>query len=203
MPKQIAILGWGSLLWDGRDDFDRWHDEWRLDGPVVKIEFSRISSSRLDALTLVIDPAYGVDTCVAWCLSRRSTIEDAVADLRCREGTTMKRIGRVVLGAGPVLEDQPAVGIAAWARQYKLDAVVWTQLASNFESEIGRPFSVDEAVAHVRRLHPTGKAKAAEYVWRAPAFVQTPVRSALQQEPWFLVGDDAPRVPEAGKECPS
>src|SRR5438105_3189676 len=30
---KIAILGWGSLLWEGGVDFDRWHDEWRYDSP--------------------------------------------------------------------------------------------------------------------------------------------------------------------------
>jgi hypothetical protein len=54
MPPKIAILGWGSLLWEGGAEFDRWHDEWRLDGPVLRLELSRVSSRRLDALTLVI-----------------------------------------------------------------------------------------------------------------------------------------------------
>ena len=61
MLPQIAILGWDSLLWEGGAEFDRWHDEWRLDGPVIKIEFSRVSSSRLNALTPVIDRTNGVD----------------------------------------------------------------------------------------------------------------------------------------------
>jgi len=56
MPK-IAILGWGSLLWDASDaEFDSLHDEWKTDGPVLKLEFSRKSASRLNALTLVIEP---------------------------------------------------------------------------------------------------------------------------------------------------
>lgn len=47
MPPQIALLGWGSLLWEGGAEFDRGHDEWRLDGPELKLEFSRVSTSRL------------------------------------------------------------------------------------------------------------------------------------------------------------
>jgi hypothetical protein len=50
---KIAILGWGSLLWDkSKREFDDQHDGWRFDGPVLKIEFSRISSSHDNALTL-------------------------------------------------------------------------------------------------------------------------------------------------------
>lgn len=183
MPPQIGILGWGSLLWDGGPEFDERHDAWRFDGPVLKLEFSRVSTSRLRALTLVVDDLHGVDTCVAWCLSRRSEIADAVADLRCREGTTMANIGCWTADAAP--EPNPA-GISEWARARRLDAVVWTKLASNFESEVERPFSVEEAVAHVSKLPPEGKVKAAEYVWRAPAFVRTPVRAALEREPWFV-----------------
>jgi hypothetical protein len=50
---------------------------------------------------------------------------------------------------------------------------------------VGKPFSVVAAIAYIKGLSPEGKAKAAEYVWRAPDFVQTPVRAVLQQEPWF------------------
>jgi hypothetical protein len=75
--------------------------------------------------------------------------------------------------------------ILAWAKERKLDAVVWTALTSNFEKEAKKPFSIDAVAAYVKTLSPAGKAKAAEYVWRAPEFVQTAVRLALQQEPWF------------------
>lgn len=39
---QIAIIGWGSLVWDPRDlpIESPWHD----DGPELPIEFARISS---------------------------------------------------------------------------------------------------------------------------------------------------------------
>ena len=41
-------------------------------------------------------------------------------------------------------------------------------------------------LSHMKTLTPEGKVKAAEYIWRAPEFVKTPVRTALQKEPWFL-----------------
>ena len=39
MPPQIAILGWGSLLWEERPEFDKRHDGWRCDGPSLKLDF--------------------------------------------------------------------------------------------------------------------------------------------------------------------
>jgi len=92
---RIAFLGWGSLLWEGGTEFDKYHDEWNFDGPQLELEFSRISERRLGALTLVIDREHVVQTTVAWCLSNRRRVEDAICDLRCREETTVGNIGRL------------------------------------------------------------------------------------------------------------
>jgi hypothetical protein len=181
---RIAILGWGSLLWEGGPEFDRWHDEWQLDGPTLRLEFSRISSSRLGALTLVIDGNNGAANTVAWCASKRKHVEDAVADLRCREGCSIRDIAYVDLAAeGP--QPESVADVASWGRQRRLDFVLWTALRSNFEIKTGGPFTVPAALAYVRELKAEGKAKAADYIWRAPDFVQTPLRAALQQPPWF------------------
>jgi hypothetical protein len=185
---KIAILGWGSLLWEGGSEFDKWIEEpWYDDGPQLKVEFSRVSEKRLGALTLVIDAEHGFLTQVAWCLSKRARFEDAVADLRCREGTPIENIRHICIDDEPAprnIADKQDL-IVAWAREHKLDAVIWTALESNFRQKVGKPFSVTAVVAYVKSLSPDAKAKAAEYVWRAPEFVKTAVRSALQQEPWF------------------
>lgn len=93
---RIAILGWGSLIWDERKEFDQTHGEWAPDGPSLKLEFSRVSQSRDGALTLVIDERNGDECEVSYALSTRSNIEDAVCDLKCREGTVLKRIGCIL-----------------------------------------------------------------------------------------------------------
>jgi hypothetical protein len=74
--------------------------------------------------------------------------------------------------------------IIAWAKEKELSAVVWTDLEANFNSK-GATFSVDAAISHLKQLPPAAKSKAAEYVWRAPDFVKTRLRSELQKEPWF------------------
>jgi len=56
----------------------------RLTGPILKIEFSQLSKTRLGALTLVFDEEHGSPTTVAWCQSKRRSPEDAICDLRCR-----------------------------------------------------------------------------------------------------------------------
>ena len=90
---KIAILGWGSLLWEQRAEFDKQHEAWQFDGPSLKLEFSRVSQTRNDALTLVLDINNGKSCQVAYALSKRKNPDDAICDLRCREGTTLKNIG--------------------------------------------------------------------------------------------------------------
>lgn len=184
---RIAILGWGSLLWEGGAEFDRWHTDWTYDGPILKIEFSRISKKRLQALTLVIDDEHGAATKVAWCLSKRTRLEDAVRDLQSREDTTTDKIGSVLISpTDDSRKDTSAEGpIGTWARARNLDAVIWTALRSNFKKETKKAFSVAAAMTHLKSLAPEAKVKAAEYVWRAPNFVRTPLRAATQVEPWF------------------
>jgi len=86
-------------------------------------------------------------------------------------------------------EEEALKSVRRWASENKMDVVVWTDLASNFEEEskiIGnKPFSMEAALSYVQALSPEEKAKAAEYVWRAPAFIDTPLRRALQSQPWF------------------
>jgi hypothetical protein len=213
---KIAILGWGSLLWDDRPEFKSFNDRlngWNNDGPTLRLEFARVSESRDNALTLVLveEPA-GAPCTVAHALINRKLLEDAICDVRCREGANLADIGYCVVN-----DPQDSRGydtavvnaIRAWAAEKEFDAVVWTDLRSNFpeKSKPKAEFSVLAAVAHIQHLDPKGKSKAAEYVWRAPVFVQTPLRTVLQAEPWFqplplcAPGAAAEPVPQAPPQC--
>lgn len=187
MAAQIAILGWGSLLWDPRPDFDEHHHAWQFDGPEIKLEFSRVSQHRRGALTLVIDREKGEICRIAYALSKRKNPEDAICDLRSREGTTRANLGYFFADGWPHQSRDPASleSIRVWSKVKKFDVVVWTDLDSNFEKVCGKPFEVGAALAHVQSLDAEAKSLAAEYVWRAPAFVDTQLRRALQVQPWF------------------
>jgi len=184
----IAILGWGSLLWEDAPEFDRWHDDWRLDGPTLPLEFSRVSTRREGALTLVIDHEAGSPTVVAWTRSRRCTLDDAVADLRCREGTIIRNIGRYGEDDSVSRNDRAHAAIADWARSCDERAVIWTALPSNFHETTKEQFSIEAAKRYLDSLPPRGKVKAAEYIRRAPQFVRTSLRAAVEIEPWFPGG---------------
>ena len=76
-----AILGWGSLLWDSSTYPLKLSSEWLADGPVLPIEFSRVSQSRGGALTLVIDPEHGAECRTSYAISSRRRLDDVVCDL--------------------------------------------------------------------------------------------------------------------------
>ena len=184
---RIAILGWGSLLWEPWPDFDRWRDAWRIDGLALKLEFSRISSSRKGALTLVIDPVCGVPNPVAYSISARAAVDDALADLQRREGTTALHIGYVCLASSRHRYRDLDAGktIEAWGSRNGLDAVIWTDLPSNFEEKTGLRFSVTDAIEYLKKLDESSRSTALQYICQAPPFVQTPLRSALGADLWF------------------
>jgi hypothetical protein len=189
MPPNIVILGWGSLIWDARPDFDQQHGVWEMDGPTLPLEFSRVSASRADSLTLVLDEQNGSSCTVSHARSSRREPDDAIADLRCREGTTLANIGYYFRdGSRSNSRSKSALAvIAKWADGKGIDVVTWTDLASNFHSKSSQKcsFTVAAAVAHLQSLPASAKAKAAEYMWRAPHFIDTPLRRTIQAEPWF------------------
>jgi hypothetical protein len=86
----------------------------------------------------------------------------------------------------PVGESETLQTIQRWAAEKSVDVVIWT-LANNFreKSKFKKPFSVANALSHILALDDQGKVRAAEYVWRAPSFIDTPLRNALQVQPWF------------------
>jgi hypothetical protein len=154
---RTAILGWGSLIWEGGDQFDGQHLDWHYDGPSMKLEFSRISSSRMGALTLVSDLVNGSLSTVAWCLSKRDNPLDAICDLRCREGTVLQHIGRIFIHSPKrnySHEKRIRRKIISWARLKNFDAVVWTDLQSNYAEKCGDAFSVQAALAYLQNLPP-------------------------------------------------
>ncbi|ESW84839.1 hypothetical protein NKH47_32100 [Mesorhizobium sp. M1060] len=183
-PK-IAILGWGSLIWDKHLEFDAHHDGWLPGGPVLQLEFSRISESRKGALTLVVDNEHGTACETSYAVSSRKNPDDAVADLRCRESTILSWIGYHFANGSRTCSPQVPETVAPWGADKGFDVVVWTGLASNFKKVTHRDFSIPNAMAHLQSLSPEGKAMAATYIWRAPEVVKTNLRTALQLEPWF------------------
>lgn len=175
---KIAVLGWGSLVWDQRELPIK--GCWKENGPLLPLEFSRVSKD--GRLTLVIDHLNGSDTKTCYALSSRAVLTDALEDLRSREGTVEKWIGYLNIndGTGSFNKYSDHVDvferIKEWAVSLNLDAVVWTALPSQFEDKTGKNFSVENAIQYIKSLPKSAKKTAIEYIKKAPACVETPFR---------------------------
>ncbi|MCX6339455.1 MAG: hypothetical protein NTX71_06000 [Candidatus Aureabacteria bacterium] len=180
---EIAIIGWGSLVWDPRD-LPR-EGTWQEGGPRLSIEFSRISCDA--RLTLVIDKSNGNVVPTMHVLSPRASLDDARDDLKKREGTSDEKIGWVDITRGTSSPDtnprQTDVHdvIRTWCQEHGYQAAVWTALDSNFKKETEREFSVEAAIAYLSGLPMNVRKKALKYIWNAPEFITTKVREAVKQ----------------------
>lgn len=180
---KIAILGWGSLITE-RGELPVTGD-WQTGGPVIPIEFSRISQRgvRAGCLTLVIDPINGAPVSTQFITSSRNVLDESIIDLGKRERSNQSRIGFINLRTDTVQTwahtQHPSAcqTIRRWAIQQGFDAIVWTALTSNFEEVYKQPFSVATALEYLKNLDPKTRASAVEYIRRTPETTQTPFRT--------------------------
>jgi hypothetical protein len=78
--------------------------------------------------------------------------------------------------------------IRAWAQANDWQAVIWTALSSNFAEALHQPFTVQAALDYLNGLAGETRAKAFEYIRRAPPETLTPLcrkffNLALDEEP--------------------
>ena len=179
---RIAVLAWGSLVWAPANDHGElaMAGEWQDDGPQLPVEFARISSD--GRLTLVIVPGYPHLSRVKWAISALEDLDTAIANLARRE--TNAPIHRIhgIGPDGPVGEPDPATveAVSAWLAGHSyLDAAIWTGLPPGRRWGPGG-WSLEAAIAHLAGLDEATRARAHEYVDRAPRSVDTPVRRALR-----------------------
>ena len=181
---KIAVLGWGSLLWDPRDL--QLASPFEPTGPNLPIEFCRVSKNH--RLTLIIDETFGTLCRTYAGVSAFNELDTAVENLRLREGmSSAADVGYITIAkqerSPMAIERHPHAveTIADWALNAGYDAAIWTALDSHFESRTKEPFSVNAAMRFLENLeqHDTEAfALALEYIRRAPAATQTPVRDA-------------------------
>ena len=172
----IAIIGWGSLIWCPGSL--KLKTRWFRDGPMLPVEFARISKG--DSLSLVLRPGSSYQTTL-WAVSGSEELTDAQVDLQQREGTTYRSSIHHGTVAGEYSQDVSnniKDAISAWLPMHpRIDACVWTGLGSNWQKARDRDFSVGDALQYLRGL--PDPARAREYVQNAPSQIQTEVRAAI------------------------
>jgi|SRR6185312_5142964 len=193
---KIAILAWGSLIWE--KGCLTLETDWVPGGPKLPIEFSRVSKSRSGALTLVIDPKNGTETSTYVAVSSYPKLSDAMKNLGAREGSDESCIGYVDCSNGEYRSTVlPTISrsIRDWAEQNNFNAVIWTDLPSNFDQidkkifsdidDANMKFTLDNAQTYLHGLRDPGNHKAREYIKNAPSQVETRLRQRMWQDLWL------------------
>ncbi|MEO0428740.1 MAG: hypothetical protein AAF160_14995 [Pseudomonadota bacterium] len=185
---RFAIIGWGSLIWD-MDGLDRHVDgAWRMGaGPVLPLEFSRVSAKRLGGLAVCIDPDHGARCPTHAITSVRGAIDAVIDDLATRERTAPERIGVAMADDGALRSRLPGIAeaVAGWCRIGGWDGAVWTDLDANFADEKGEPFSIPAAERHLAGLSGASHVEAVRYIEEAPRATDTPLRRHLARQSWW------------------
>lgn len=192
---RVAVLGWGSLIWN--PGCLRLADgEWRPDGPVLPIEFARISGSGEEPERLTLTLREGAqDVPTLWSELEQDELDVAGANLAQREKCAVERIGYVGPNGGsqlraitdPTAAQELLRRLEAWRVEKGFDAVIWTDLRSNFEAKRrddgGRAIALTPAaaIAYLQELvRADGAAAAEKYIRYAPEQVHTDIRHAIE-----------------------
>ena len=177
----IAIIAWGSLVWDPAELSITL--EFRLSGPQLPVAFSRVS--RDGRLTLVLDEANGMPSRTYIAPSGKKTLSEAIDNLAARENTTPDNIGFVDRRSGKHSEvslqrhPRALAAIQAWAAAAGHDSVIWTALPSNFRETTRRVFSVAAAMEYLAGLDEAARARALVYIRKAPREVRSLLRTEV------------------------
>ncbi len=173
---KIAVLGWGSLIWDPRNLHIK--SDWFQDGPCLPVEFARISKD--DRLTLVSLPD-SEKVPVLWSYMKAESLDEAVENLSRREDTKKDYIGFVQVSNQNYRTDL-VDGIIEWAKGKSIEAVIWTDLKPNFKEKSGADFTPENVIKYLRNLPFPSNRKAEEYIRKAPGQIRTALRQKIENE---------------------
>lgn len=179
---KIAILGWGSLIWQPKElEFNKTFG-WNEDGPILPIEFARISKD--GRLTLVITEN-GTEVPVLFTLSNYQNLEEAILNLAVREGSGRNSIGsydksKDTFSSKFLFKDE----IINWIKNTDFDAVIWTNLGVNWnikndKGDIIRQIEPERRIEYLKELKGHTSAIAEEYIRRTPHQIVTAFRKKL------------------------
>jgi len=179
---KIVILGWGSLIWNPKTLKHNKTFGWQIDGPILPLEFARISKD--GRLTLVITEN-GTKVQTLYTISCYSTVEDAVLNLKLREGNKRtpvgfynKRISNSKTKNGVQIE-----AMKSWLKDKKdFDAVIWTDLGEKWESEEFGLINPNERIEYLKKLTGSKAALAQEYIRKTPAQIDTKYRKLIERD---------------------
>lgn len=183
----IAVIGFGSLIWDIGTLRMHTHGPWREgEGPELPLEFSRISMKRNRALTVCVDLMDGTPCQTAIIASRRNSLREARVDLARREMTAEGNVGTVDTETGEFQgRGQVAHKVMQWAARSGWRGAVWTDLLPSFTQHLDLVFTEKTALDYLQALPEANLRDAIHYLEFAPRHTNTRFRRRLRDHPWW------------------
>lgn len=181
MHMTIAILGWGSLI-SNTGGLSVEMNKWYNDGPVLPIEFARVSNN--GRLTLVIYPS-GKPVKTYYAVSTLPELNSAIENLAKREGTERwpENIGYMNFITSElksrILTEPMKQSFQDWNKNKCFDAIIWTDLQDNFQAKTKQPFSLNSSIEYLKSLKGDQFREAKEYILTAPEQTVTNNRPGL------------------------
>lgn len=182
---KIAILAWGSLIWQPKDLLFDSEFGWKKDGPILPIEFARISKD--GRLTLVITQN-GTLVPTLYTLSKYESLNEAILNLAIREGSGRRSIGSYNKSKNEFSHDVFfKERIVDWINKKEFDAVIWTNLEENWNlknenGEIIGEILPENRIEHLKFLKGNKSALAEEYVRKTPIQIKTKYRTLIEEQ---------------------
>lgn len=170
---KIACIGWGSLVW--RPENLKIQNKWFEDGPLLPIEFTRISDN--DRVTLIIDRESSPIRTL-WALMSVGELSEAIESLRIRENIQRESLIHHVLASENNSDDIKSI-IIEWLRYKQLDAAIWTGLSYSKKTNQERP-SIEEILHHLTTIDHNSRKNAEEYIRKTPRQVDTAYRRIIE-----------------------
>lgn len=170
---KIVILGWGSLIWQPKDLAFNKEFGWKKNGPILPIEFARISTN--GRLTLVITEE-GTEVTTLYALSNYHDLDEAILNLVVRECSGKKSIGYYDKNNNAFFSINLNIksNIEEWIKQTDFDAVIWTDLPEKLESK--------DPLEYLKSLIGNKSTSAEEYIRRTPTQIKTALRTKIEEE---------------------
>lgn len=185
---EIAILGWGSLIWNPGNlgiEKEKGKNIWHNTGPMLPIEFARISKD--GRLTLVIVPGEKLVQTL-YTISTFKEIDLVKLDLAVREGCGKDKIGSYFKKKDEFIPNnfKCKEEIKNWVMQNeRIDAVIWTNLSEKYWylNDNKEKIEVDKSdiISYLRNLPSDKQAISEQYVRKTPSSIDTIQRKIIEE----------------------
>lgn len=187
MEKPIAIIAWGSLIWEPKYlNYDK-QLGWINDGPILPIEFARISKD--GRLTLVITENGCLNRTFYTLANSNISFEEAIENLRIREG----KCNRKYIGFYKAETDEFHTDdfkykeeIRNWSKEKKIKNIIWTDLPEKWshknENEETVNIIPNERIEYLKNLPSEKKELAEKYIRKTPPQIKTNFRKLIEKQ---------------------